>query len=678
MNDYLNISELDNLTEAERKIALEILQQYSQDGNSDLYNELLYADYDEIPVDIITFVKNERYLGNAWYLGDKFKLFPYWEKVLKDIFPTNLTTSVNNFILSGARGLGKSEIAVTCILYLMYRVMCLKDPHKTLNLKPTEKVAFALMNITKDLSEEIGISKFQNTVQLSPWFLDRGTLTGRDQIIWNPPDYIHIIIGSQPSHVIGQPIYACFMDEISFIKNQDVQKQKEKALDMIDTAIGGMKTRFLQKGHNPTLMILASSKRSEKSFLETHMKQKAQTEGDNTYIVDEPVWNVRPAAEYSGERFYVAQGNKFLASEVIPDHVTDIKPFIDRGFKILSVPVEYKANFLEDIDRALCDFAGVSSSDLTKYISATRLQAVKKEGLLNLFTRDVIEVGNAPDDKAQYYDFIDLNRLDRRLLSKPLYLHLDMSLSGDKTGITGIWVLGKRPGINNDARELHYRIAFNVSIKAPKGYQVSFAKNRRFIYWLKKVGFSIKGITTDTYQNAALGQDLLSKGYPYSVLSVDRVNKDRVCEPYAYLRNTIYEERIEMYDSQLLTEELLGLERDGNTGKIDHPDGGRSGSKDASDALAGAVYNASLHAEEFAFEYGEDLEVIHDVGMKTFNEDKQQVMIDFEQELQRAFEAAKPREYRQQIVKEENPFKDFGMGKAKPLASYYLSQGIIL
>ena len=678
MNDYLNISELDNLTEAERKIALEILQQYSQDGNSDLYNELLYADYDEIPVDIMTFVKDERYLGNAWHLGDKFKLFPYWEKVLKDIFPTNLTTSVNNLILSGARGLGKSEIAVTCLLYIMYRVMCLKDPHKTLNLKPTEKVAFALMNITKELSEEIGISKFQNTVQLSPWFLKRGTLTGRDQIIWNPPDYIHIIIGSQPSHVIGQPIYACFMDEISFIKNQDVQKQKEKALDMIDTAIGGMKTRFLQKGHNPTLMILASSKRSEKSFLETHMKQKARTEGDNTYIVDEPVWNVRPSTEYSGKRFYVAQGNKFLASEVIPDHVTDVKPFIDRGFKILSVPVEYKANFLEDIDRALCDFAGVSSSDLTKYISATRLQAVKKEGLLNLFTRDVIEVGNAPDDKTQYYDFIDLSRLDRRLLSRPLYIHLDMSLSGDKTGITGIWVLGKRPGINNDARELYYRIAFNVSIKAPKGYQISFAKNREFIYWLKKAGFSIKGITTDTYQNAALGQDLLSKGYPYSVLSVDRVNRDGVCEPYAYLRNTIYEERIEMYDSQLLTEELLGLERDGNTGKIDHPDGGRSGSKDASDALAGAVYNASLHAEEFAFEYGEDLEVIHNVGMKTFNEDKQQVIIDFEQELQRAFEAARPKEYRQQIVEEENPFRDFGMGKAKPLTSYYLSQGIIL
>ena len=47
---------------------------------------------------------------------------------------------------------------------------------------------------------------------------------------------------------------------------------------MINTAIGGMKTRFLQRGKNPTLLILASSKRSEKSFLEVHMKKKLAAE----------------------------------------------------------------------------------------------------------------------------------------------------------------------------------------------------------------------------------------------------------------------------------------------------------------------------------------------------------------------------------------------------------------
>ena len=110
------------------------------------------------------------------------ELYPFWQGKLKELFPDNLTTSVNNFIESGARGLGKSEVAVTIVAYLMYRLMCLKDPHQFLHLKPTEKVAFAFMNITKTLSENIGINKFQSTVQLSPWFMARGEMTQRNNL----------------------------------------------------------------------------------------------------------------------------------------------------------------------------------------------------------------------------------------------------------------------------------------------------------------------------------------------------------------------------------------------------------------------------------------------------------------------------------------------------------------
>ena len=210
---------------------------------------------------------------------------------LKKLFPDNITTSVNNFIESGARGLGKSEVAAgACGAYLMYRVMCLKNPLDYFDLKPTEKVCFAFMNITKELAYEIAVDKFQKTIQMSPWFMSRGKMTTMDnKPYWVPPEPISLIIGSQPSHVIGQPIYYAFFDEISFIRNQDIDKQKQKAIDMIDTAIGGMKTRFIKNGHNPTLLILASSKRSEKSFLEEHTKKKLESEGENIIVVDEPV-----------------------------------------------------------------------------------------------------------------------------------------------------------------------------------------------------------------------------------------------------------------------------------------------------------------------------------------------------------------------------------------------------
>lgn len=671
-----DLSLLDTLSEKEKSAVLQILEEYNNDGSSSKLKDIVQQDYAEIPVDIITFIKDYRYLGKAWHTSDgKCKLFHYWEEKLKQLFPDPYTTNYNNFIESGARGIGKSEIAVTCALYMMYRVMCLKNPLEFFHLKPTEKIAFAFMNITEALAYDIGVSKFQATVQMSPWFMERGTLSGKSEIVWNPPSYINIIVGSQPRHVIGQALQYAFFDEVSFIPNQDVEKQKEKAIDMIDTAIGGMKTRFLHEGKSSALLVLASSKRSEKSFLETHTKKKLETEGDNLLLVDEPVWNIRPASDYSGRRFYVAQGNKYLTSEVLDLAITDqdLKILKLKGYKIISVPIEYRSNFMDDIDRALCDFAGVSSSDVTKYISGGRLQEIIVNNYQNPFSKDVIEVGNAPNDLVQYCDFFDLTKIPDNLKSKPLYIHLDMSLSGDKTGIAGTFIIGKKPSLENSQRELYFQLGFSVAIKAPKGYQVSFAKNREFIYWLKAQGFNIKGVSTDTYQNASLAQDLISKGYNYSTLSLDRVdNQSKICIPYAYFKNTIYEKRVTMYNSDLLIEEILGLERNTNNGKIDHPDGGRYGSKDICDAFAGSLYNASLHGDEFNFEYGETLESIVSVSGASL-QDTQNLNTQFEDELKNLFDPLRG-------IQKDNTFKDFGMGRSQPLVSnqFYLSNGIVI
>lgn len=221
---------LDNLSEKEKEIALKILNDLSK-GDEKSFNQLKYADYKEIPVDIETFISNDRYLGKAWKDSKgRLKLYPYWLKRLKELFPDNISTNYNNAIFTGARGLGKSEAAIICMLYLMYRLMCLKNPHEYLHLKPTEKVAFAFMNITLTLAEEIGVTKFQATVKSSPWFLERGTLTGRGEQTWNPPDWISIIIGSQASHVIGQPIYAC-LDGDTIISTEFGDKKINELID---------------------------------------------------------------------------------------------------------------------------------------------------------------------------------------------------------------------------------------------------------------------------------------------------------------------------------------------------------------------------------------------------------------------------------------------------------------
>lgn len=694
-----DFTELQNLSESERKAALEILKQFSKQGKSDKFNDLIYEDYEEIPVDIETFVDDYNYLGNAWHDNQgNSKLYPYWRKELRKIFPDNISTTVNNAIFSGSRGRGKSEIAVLIMCYQLYRVMCLKDPIAHFHLKPTEKIVFAFMNIKLALAEEIGITKFQNTIQSSPWFMNHGELEGRTNKIWVPKKYnnqvaIDIKIGSQADDLIGLPIYTCFFDEVSFQRNQDIEKQKQKAYNSIDTAIGGMKTRFVYKGKNPTLLILASSKRSEKSFLEEHMKKKLKSEKENVYISDGSVWEVKPEGTYKKETFRVALGNKFLQSVVIPD--TDSPDiYVEKGYKILEVPVDFKPDFIDDIDRALCDFAGIASSEISKYISAAAVNDIIVDTYSNPFIKEIIEVGNAQDDKAQYYDFFNLNNVPAQYKSKPLFIHLDMSISGDMTGISGVWITGKKVATDesDQAKDLFFTLAFSVSVKAPKGRQISFEKNRNFIRWLKNQGFKIKKITSDTYQSYDLQQQLKAEGFDCEILSVDKVDTNsHICIPYQYFRSTIYEKRVQMFRDNTLFSEITDLERNINTGKVDHPDGGK---KDACDAFCGALFTASKFAEQFAFDYGETLDTIVNVSNQTYNSEqqKQQINVAFEEELQKLLD---PRLKQQNIEqptnqqsnnqiqeskkeKPKSPYLDFGMGPSQVYKPQYLSQGIVV
>lgn len=667
-------NELNALSSKEKELALEILKQMSKDGTSPLYEELKYSEYKEVPVDIETFITDDRYLGQAWKdASGKTKLYPFWLEQLKKIFPNNLDTDYNTLLESGARGIGKSEVACGCVgAYLMYRVMCLKNPLEFYHLKQTEKICFAFMNIKLALAEEIAISKFQKTIQMSPWFMNKGRMTSfHGNSYWVPPEPIQIIIGSQSDDVIGQPIYFSFFDEISFIKNQDVDKQKKKAKDMIDTAIGGMFTRFIHNGKNPTMLVVASSKRSEQSFMEEYIKTLSKTEGNTTLVVDKPVWEVKPKGTYSNEIFYVGLGNKYLENVVIPDEDKDkLDLYKERGYKILEVPIDFRAKFIEDIDRNLCDFAGISSASSNKYMSAQVIMDCINQEHKNPLP-DVIETGNGKEDTAQYYNFFNMDNIPKELMYKPLYIHLDMSLSGDMTGIAGVWIKGKKVSTdNNQAKDLSFRLAFSTSIKAPKGRQISFEKNRNFIRWLKEVGFKIKGITCDTYQSYDLLQQLSAEGFPCDVLSVDRV-QDGICKPYQYLRSSFYEQRFEMYKSDRLFDECIDVERNIETGKVDHSPNFH---KDVLDAVCGATYNASKNAEQYAFEYGEDIETTIEVssGSDTYN--KQQINIDFEQELMKTFGGTTERN----STNDSGHFMDFGMGKATPqYNSNYVANGII-
>ena len=642
MSNEISLEQLNNLSPEERALALEILKEYSQEGHSALLHDLQYSDYEEIPVDIMTFITEERYLGRGLWVVDEFTgerkctVFPYWIEKLKEIFPDNTTTRYNTVILTGSIGLGKSFIAVVCQLYLLYRMLCLKDPYTYFGLQPIDKITFSMLNVTLEAAQGVGWDKMQQLLQSSEWFMERGNMNAsRTNPQWMPPKGIELIFGSSNRHVVGRALFSNFSDEVNFGIGNNVEKQKAKLKKMISQIDARMISRFGKGTYLPTMNIIASSKDSEQAFMESYIEMKRQNESKTTLIVDEPQWVVRndKGSPDDPGSFYVAVGNKFLAHELLPVNATDaeVQAYRDKGYLMLKVPPIYREAFEDNIDLALTDNAGISTSSTTKYISGVRLNQIKTDTYKNPFTKDVIEVGNSLDDIMQYSNFFDLSRINPADLARPLFIHLDMSLSGDKTGIAGVWITGKRGG-GISGKELDFKLAFSVSIKAPKGFQVSFEKNRNFIRWLKDKGFAIKGVSSDTYQSAQIQQQLKADGFKTKILSVDRVDSStRTCLPYAFFKSAIYERHLNIYkDCELLTNEIVSLERLSD-GHIDHP---VNFSKDQADAVCGALFLASEFAEEYSYDYGENLDASLDISVGMSDERKKQQMItEFQEEL---------------------------------------------
>lgn len=527
------------------------------------------------------------------------------------------------------------------------------------------------MNITIDNAKGVAQDKLNQMIQSSTWFMSHGEMHGETNLEFYPEKHIELIVGSSNNQVIGRALFANFTDEVNFGLTNDVEKLKKKQKQLISAIDARMRSRFLRGDYLPTLNIIASSKNSDQSFLEDYIETKKKNESTTTLIVDEPQWVV-DNRKVTGKWFYVAVGNKFLANELLPmdSPQTLVDEYRAKGYTLLSVPSGYYETFQDDIDGALTDIAGIATASSLKYISGMRWNEIKVNTYENPFTKEIIEVGNAKEDDAQYYDFFDLSKVPSTLKSKPMYIHLDMSKSGDKTGIAGVYVLGKSPKVEGEAasKELFYQVAFHVAIQAPRGYEISFDKHRTFIRWLKKQGFRIKGISYDTFQSAQLAQQLEADGFDTKTISVDRLDSETKTQlQYAYFKSTIYDRRlIVYYRCDHLTDEILGLERESD-GHIEHPEQGTQGSKDCADAICGSLWNASLHADEYAYEYGESM-----TGMLDMNLANELDEFDFTNDLKESYFGAKL------IDKRQSQYLDFGFGASQELLGGGISDGIMV
>lgn len=571
-------------TSAEQKVLRQILEEIATYGTSPTYDDIWLADFKEIPVSIDEFISNPYYLGETNRNGDA--VYPFWKQTARNIFEHG--NQYNEIILSGATRIGKTSSAIIIMSYMLYRLMLYRNPHEYFQKKQVSKFTVGFANLTKELAASVAYREFNDTLRNSKWFMDHGSVSRSDRNFYYIPegDNIEIIAASDAAQLLGKQCWCIFIDECNFAKSgiKDINIAKAHMKNIYDTVNARISGTFRLGGEVYGKLIAASSKNQDNDFLSDHIEQQLNAGNTHIYLVDEPQWKVLPPSMFSDKKFHFTVGDRYKRGFVIPEENDDEahhQEYINQGFQVIEAPAEFRKNFIADYDISLRDIAGISVIGAMGFITQEAITPNITTTRHNPFFTDIIQVGT--QDNKSIEQFFRLEVVPDRLKHCLMNIHLDLSETGDKTGIAGVWVDGQKVVQDIDGKNValpYFREAFSVGVEPPRGDRLSFQKVVNFLFWLRRNGFNIGTISTDQYQSSYMRELLSGEGFHTEKISVDRSE-----EPYIGLKNILYDQRIELIKNDVRDLELIKLQR--LNGKIDHP---ANGSKDISDALCGACW----------------------------------------------------------------------------------------
>lgn len=594
---------------SEQRVFTKILQEVAEKGYSRTLEQVWLSDFTEVPVSINTFISDSQYLGDTNDNGNM--VYPFWKKTLDDIF-----TNEKNYyeiILSGATRIGKTSTAITCMAYMLYRLMIYRDPHTFFHKKSVSKFTVGFANLTKDLASGVGYREFNDTLRMSNWFNQNGEFSKSERNYYYVPNgsKIEIIPASDAAHLLGKQLWCVLLDEVNFTRAgiKDINKAKVSMKKLYDTANARITGTFKLEGQVYGKMFTCSSKNSDSDYLSDHIETELDAGNTSLYLVDEPQWKVLPSDMFSCETFYITVGDRYKRGFVVDDNNSDrehVQAYRDEGYQVLEVPRDFLSNFKADYDIALRDIAGISVVGSMGFITQDSVTVNVSDERKNPFYFDIVVCGYLDNETLEKR--FNLERIPKELLRLPTYIHIDFAEVSDHTGICGIVQDGTKIVTDMQTGKKvsmpFYRQVFQVAVEAPRGDRMSFQKVINFVLSLQKFGMNIHKITTDQYQSSYVREMLSQKGFEVGKVSVDSSE-----DAYIALRNVLQDQRIELVKHQLQEDELVHLQR--INGRIDHPaqtSGGqkdnysRSGppgngygkgiGKDCADALAGSLWSA--------------------------------------------------------------------------------------
>lgn len=613
---------LASLTPPVMKIWEDMLTQFRKSDDPEILSGLNTVDYIQTPPTMCEFLDDPYYLGGLMVPSqDSVGIFPAWKEILVRDF--NYDSAIHNCVITGSLGIGKTFIMVTIILYRIIIATLLRNPHNFFGLTKGTKIIFNLLSVTKQAVTETAFGDAMNFMGNSPYFLE--------QCNYNPDmqysgyriplkGSLMLTAGSRGQHLLGRNIIGVGLDE----GNWRLEAEPDtKAYELYNEVRNRINNRFRKvAGYLPAISILASSAKDESSFTEVIIAEinKANDPGTQR-VYRNSVYKIKRHVLGLGPRWFkVAYGLKNIppailggwyneqAEPITVAGVTHEAP--PPGASTELVPEMYFPEFKRRPLNALRDVCGISTGGVNRWFASTVdlercVELAEKNGLTSPVINSMEMIPLSMEDGMQLWEFLDHKKFVTRVQSQAIplrhpgslrYAHIDLATTS-MAGFAVCHLVGSqlvenlvKDGVPFSEYRLVVEYDFIFTIIAGQVKPISLEKIQNFIMWLRQeCGFNFGLITYDQYQSDQQLQMLEARDF-----KVDRQSVDRNKDAYIAWRMAAEELRLRPYRHNHMlweAERLLDTDK-----KVDHPP---EGSKDTTDACAGAYHNA-INSEEKA------------------------------------------------------------------------------
>ncbi len=571
-------------------------------------DELIYRDNPNF-IKVIRLMKRlpvtiEQFITDPEYLGTN----TYWPQVVEDLkimCPDVWVGEIQptEVILTGAIGIAKTLRTNICLCYALYCLTCFENPHLAFDLlkdKPivigctAARVKTARDNVYSPVRSMFLGMRYTQRYKIN---YDKDT---ESELKLTDINVTFSVFRPDLEHILGFDLIACSVEEANTMLL--VEKSK-KAVEGGDNAMYDQAERFIHEALNRRKSRFATQEKKTIAIGGIYVVSSANHEKDYTskiknnikrlgkeptqLVFDQRAWDVMPSWKYSKETFPILISTKDYAGKILTPEEVATKQYPPNA-RIEHVPITWLNDFTRNFDKAQRDIVGVSSTCTDVFIrkpEAIREAMFKYSEMgfkyfLNGYNYNTGTEGmprvieeNLPTDKNA-----------ARVIST------DLATSGDACGISMSRILGKSIEIviDEEGKKVSqerpvFIVEFAISIRSSKGIEVDIDEVVNFIVKLKQYyGLNIVLFSFDKWQSKAARQRINRLGFKTKEFSTK-------LEPGAYemFKSELYASRVILPDNEDLFSELIFLQKDETSGRIDHAPGHHN---DISDSMVSSLF----------------------------------------------------------------------------------------